>query len=135
MPKRTLVAILIPTSGDPYLFDVPDTLDGLQQSIGGGYIETVSARVGDNPVTLIVDEDGFSKGLPRNARASAFDPYGRLLVGDALMVGPVRGENLTSLSIAAIEQFRAVVPSLVTPGDPPLCDIGVGLVEPEDATS
>lgn len=56
------------------------TLDEMQAAIGGGYIERVSVPGGER----YVDEDGISKSLPLNARASQL--AGMTLRGDALVL-------------------------------------------------
>lgn len=56
------------------------TLEEMQRSIGGGYVERLTIKGGE----LYVDEDGIAKELPLNARASQL--AGTTLRGDALVL-------------------------------------------------
>ena len=66
----------------------PLTLQECRDSIGGGYVETVPLghfpHVDGGRMTMLVDEDGLMKQLPRNVRATAI--AGREIVGDAAIV-------------------------------------------------
>lgn len=80
----------------------------LLQSIIGGYVEYVSVWYDGKPATLIVNEDGLTKGLPPNARATsiywtatilgktgvAFNPLtDPLIVGNAVLL-PISKSDL-----------------------------------------
>lgn len=66
------------------------TLAELQAAVGG-YIELVQISTGPrNPtpsaLTMVVDEDGISKGLPYNFEASSI--ASRNIFGDVLLLSP-----------------------------------------------
>jgi hypothetical protein len=47
----------------------------------------IEEQTDNDSVVMAVDEDGMRKGLMPNLRASAFYPYGRGIVGDAILLG------------------------------------------------
>jgi len=77
---------LIKADGTEENIDVVDFKHA--QKLVGGYIEVVPSRIGNKSLNLkticLVDEDGYSKGLPFNQNASArmITP----LVGNALFI-------------------------------------------------
>lgn len=56
-------------------------LDALRAAIGGGYVERVAVRVDKRLRDAYVDEDGLSKALPPNDRASRITLHGFRIVG------------------------------------------------------
>lgn len=74
-----LTALIINPSEKPRLTTIPDTLEALQQTVGG-YIEALP--LGDPHVACYVNEEGLLKGLPLNRVVN-----GRPIVGPILFVG------------------------------------------------
>ncbi len=60
------------------------TMEELQAAIGGGFFEIVRVFPGGERYYLVVDEDGVSKRLPVNRKASKYYPYSNSIFGDAL---------------------------------------------------
>jgi Domain of unknown function (DUF3846) len=61
------------------------SLEQLQRSIGGGYVERVRVRYNERVRDAYVDEDGIAKGLPLNAHATG------MLAGMYRMAGGILG--------------------------------------------
>lgn len=56
--------IKIPVGSDPFVVEIPPTLEAMKAAIGGGWIEIVPLdRTG---LELCCDEEGKLKGLPMN---------------------------------------------------------------------
>lgn len=77
------------------IIDIPNTLEALQEKVGG-YIETVTIAT---DAAIICNEEGRLMGLPHNCVLLGVD-----FVGPILIVG-FRGPEFTDLSDDAIELF------------------------------
>lgn len=86
------------TDGVCSIKDIENTLEALQQEVGG-YIETITLAA---DCCMIVDEEGRLKDKPLNEQASRL---GLAIVGDALLVG-VAGEEFTDVPEAMIEMCK-----------------------------
>lgn len=80
-------AILKNPGERPKLIDIDNTLEALQDTVGG-YIETITFA---SDACIICDEDGRHKGLPFNCKLC-----GQTFVGPVLIVG-VDGDEFTDL--------------------------------------
>lgn len=66
-----------------------DQLFDLQHLVGG-YVESVSTHnLNRKNNSMLVDEDGRSKGKPRNVEAERISGYAGTIVGTAVLVGNV----------------------------------------------
>ncbi len=80
-------AIKIMPGCAPELAEVENTLEAMQQAVGG-YIETITLPGGPQTggLTVIVNEEGKLRGLPPNGRLSCGGHSTDLLVGPVLVV-------------------------------------------------
>lgn len=90
--------IKIHTDGVCSIKDIENTLETLQQEVGG-YIETLTLAA---DCCMIVDEEGRLKDKPLNEKASRL---GLPIVGDVLLVG-VDGDEFTDVPGAMIEMCK-----------------------------
>lgn len=88
----------LPVSGPCEVKQIENTLEALQQEVGG-YIETLTLAA---DCCMIVDEEGRLKDKPLNEKASRL---GLPIVGDALFVG-VDGDEFTDVPEAMIEMCK-----------------------------
>lgn len=90
--------------GDINLVDIPNTLEALQEAVGG-YIEvkSIPSLVQFN-ILLIVNEEGLLKQLPPNENLYPF-----FYVGNVLVVGEDGDEftDLTDKQVQIFEKWRA----------------------------
>lgn len=103
--KETCIRVLLVEPGAlPRSTTIPNTLDALQQAVGG-YIEAVELEDG---VCLICNEEGKLLGLPANRRVG-----GDVIAGTFLIVGEADGE-FCSLSetdaVRCAERFAHPLP-------------------------
>lgn len=82
----------------PEIIDIPNTLEALQEKVGG-YIETVTFAT---DACIICNEEGRLLGLPDN-----FWLLGVHFVGPILIVG-IDGEEFTGLPDDMLHMFRFV---------------------------
>lgn len=78
----------------PVLKDIPNTLEALQQAVGG-CIEMFASMI--DHVCMVVNDEGKLQGLTPNFRY-----YGDCIVG-ACIFAAVQGEDLTNLSDGQID--------------------------------
>lgn len=78
--------------GKPEIRDIPNTLEELQESVGG-YIESCTFTT---DATVICNEEGRLRGLPYNCRFLGVD-----FVGPILVVG-IEGDEFTDLDPEAM---------------------------------
>jgi len=79
----------------PEVIDIPNTLQALQEKVGG-YIETVTIAT---DAAIICNEEGRIMGLPHNCVLRDVD-----FVGPILIVG-IKGPEFTDLPDGAAELF------------------------------
>lgn len=91
---------MIPPNGTPYTTLIPNTLEALQESVGG-YIECCApAELRERGIELIANEEGMLKGLPVNENLLPF-----LFVGQLVAVSVFR-EDFVSLSDSQIDYLK-----------------------------
>ena len=96
------IRVLMKKPGDePWIFDIQNTLDDLQNKVGG-YIETVTLA---SDLVIICNEEGRLKGLEYNCTICGLD-----LVGTIILCG-TDGENFTDLPVSYGE-MKKLFPSL-----------------------
>ena len=103
-PDKMTILVVEPKK-EPYVKTIDSGLESLQHEVGG-YIEAVYPF--DDPVALIVNEEGKLIGLPLNR--ALYDDEGRLYdvtSGTMLVVG-LGEESFTSLSPELMEKYKAV---------------------------
>ena len=91
----------------PEIMEVENTLEGLQELIGG-FIEVVTKP--NTPMVMLVDEEGKMKGLPMNFMDYQIDDF---IVGRAVFLGVDREEFTdvpADLAEAIIKSLPAVDP-------------------------
>lgn len=94
MDKKELTVLLIEPEARPREVTIPAGLESLQQAVGG-WIEAVYPF--DDPVALIVNEEGKLDGLPLNRALCHQDgEVYDILAGNILVVG-LGEEDFTSL--------------------------------------
>lgn len=90
----------------PQLADIPNTLEALQQAVGGN-IEMITVRLdirGLRPLVLIVNEEGRLMGLPANGSLMVPTAARHLLVGPVLIAQQDRsGEDLCGVTEAHLQ--------------------------------
>lgn len=89
------ITVLKPDLTEEQLPSIP-SFDELRRIVGG-YVELSSGRVDGRVVQLVVNEDGFSLGLPYNAKATEIfrrnrkpEGQGDFLVGTVVMLDGCR---------------------------------------------
>ena len=82
----------------PEVIDIPNTLEALQEKVGG-YIETVTFAT---DACIICNEEGRLMGLPYNC-----DLLGVTFVGPILIVG-IDGEEFAGLPEDMLHMFRTI---------------------------
>lgn len=82
----------------PEVIDIPNTLEALQEKVGG-YIETVTFAT---DAAIICNEEGRLMGLPYNCNL-----LGVSFVGPILIVG-VDGEEFTGIPDDMLHMFRTI---------------------------
>lgn len=82
----------------PEVIDIPNTLEALQEKVGG-YIETVTFAT---DACIICNEEGRLMGLPYNCNL-----LGVSFVGPILIVG-MDGEEFASLPEDMLHMFRTI---------------------------
>ena len=82
----------------PEVIDIPNTLEALQEKVGG-YIETVTFAT---DACIICNEEGRLMGLPYNC-----DLLGVTFVGPILIVG-IDGEEFAGLPEDMLHMFRFI---------------------------
>lgn len=98
-------ALYKPVGRDSEVIDIDNTLEALQEKVGG-YIEVLACPV--KGANIICNEEGKLMGLPQNI--PLYDRYLNVcdvLVGDILIVG-TKGENFTDLTGEQIEECLRV---------------------------
>jgi hypothetical protein len=93
-----LSVLLIQPGKAPRMVEIPDTLDAMQELVGG-YIEEYMPF--DDEVAIIVNEEGKLKGLPPNRAIYTEDgkQIADVLVGDFFIVkSPVDSDKYQSLT-------------------------------------
>lgn len=89
MTELDYTALVVPVEGAPRLVRANNNdVTSFQHLVGGGYVEAVRFEGGH----VLVDEDGHSKGLPVNVRATAMCArlglhFGGFLVGQVAFAG------------------------------------------------
>lgn len=97
--------IQVPVNEKPSVVEIPDDSDGEYRAVSAlveGYIEVVKAETGGN---LIVNEEGLLMNLPFNPIATMLAE--QFIVGPAVLVGPLDGEDFMSLSQETIDYVLA----------------------------
>lgn len=92
----------------PEIIDIPNTLEALQEKVGG-YIETVTIAIATD-AAIICNEEGRLMGLPHNCVLLGVD-----FVGPILIVG-FKGPEFTDLPDYAIALFLRRGGTEWTPG-------------------
>lgn len=97
--------IKIAPGHEPVMTDIHNTLEDLQQAVGG-YIETVTLpRTG---LVAIVNEEGHLLGLPVNGALNIGPLVGQLLVGTVLVARAAPGvEDFYSVRACDLGLIRA----------------------------
>ncbi len=98
-----MTVLAVEPGKEPYVKAIQKELESLQQEVGG-YIEAVYPY--EEPVALIMNEEGKLNGLPLNRALR--DEDGNIydvIAGNFLVVG-LGEEDFTSLSEEHIQQFR-----------------------------
>lgn len=103
MDKKELTVLLIEPEARPREVTIPAGLESLQQAVGG-WIEAVYPF--DDPVALIVNEEGKLDGLPLNRalRHKDGEVYD-ILAGNILIVG-LGEEDFTSLPPKMMSKYK-----------------------------
>jgi hypothetical protein len=85
--------VLEPGSTEHKAIEVENDFRSLQHVVGG-YLEPVNThRLNMKMNTMLVDEDGHSKGKARNVEAERVSGYAGTIVGTAVIVGTVLGDE------------------------------------------
>lgn len=101
--QNTITVIAVEPGKKPYVQSIPNTLDSLQQEVGG-YIQAITPYA--DPVAIIAAEEGKLMGLPFNHAVR--DEDGKIcdyLVGKFLIVG-VGDEDFTSVPDKLIPKYE-----------------------------
>ena len=103
MEKKEMTVMLIEPEARPKVVTMETGLKPLQEAVGG-YIEAVYPF--DDPVALIVNEEGKLDGLPlnralRHKNGEIYD----ILAGNILVVG-LGEEDFTSLSPKLMDKYK-----------------------------
>ena len=103
MEKNQITVLLIEPEARPKVVTMETGLQPLQEAVGG-YIEAVYPF--DDPVALIVNEEGKLDGLPlnralRHKNGEIYD----ILAGNILVVG-LGEEDFTSLSPKLMDKYK-----------------------------
>lgn len=103
MKKSEKITVLVLEPGkEPYVKDIDNTLSSLQKEVGG-YIQAVYPY--EDPVALIVNEEGKLTGLPYNRPLTDEDGHiYDVIVGNCLVVG-LTEDNFGSLSQELIDKY------------------------------
>jgi len=93
-----MLAFLIEAEGPVRLQDVPDTLEFLQEFVGG-YIEGLGIPSDSLDLIAYMNEDGKAKGLPENVYASELlwkllQPGDRIVGNVIIMAGDGQGDHI-----------------------------------------
>ena len=103
--QEKLTVLVVEPKKEPYVKTIPSGLESLQHEVGGD-IETVYPF--DDPVALIVNEEGKLENLPLNR--GLYNDEGRLYditAGTMLVVG-LGEENFASLSPELLEKYAVL---------------------------
>lgn len=103
--QEKLSVLLIPVGKKPQTVEIPDTLEAMQDLVGG-YIEEYMPF--DDEVAIIVNEEGKLNGLPPNRAIFTEDgkQISDVLVGDFFIVkAPVDAEKYMSLPKDLAEKY------------------------------
>lgn len=96
--------LLVEPQKRPRVVEIDDTLDALQELVGG-YIESIYPF--EDEVALVCNEEGKLRGLPYNR--ALYDEDGdmyELIAGNFFIIGaPEDAEDFTSLTQEQIEKF------------------------------
>ena len=79
--SKKIKVIMCPVDREPYMAEIEDSLEALQQAVGG-YIECLGVTT---DCVLICNEEGRVRNMPVNHSVSWLMPYG--IYGDALLCG------------------------------------------------
>ena len=115
MTAKAVTGLHIPadTNDDVVVVDVTPTLEGVRLWVGlpPTYLESITMDA--EGTHLYVDEDGRSKGLPVNLRATALVLAFRggvgTLVGDALLIGSDDHGDEASLTVRALARATSTL--------------------------
>lgn len=102
-PEQNELTVLVVEPGKvPYPKQIPDTLQSLQQEVGG-YIQAVYPF--RDPVCVICNEEAKLEGLPLNR--SLQDEHGQIydIVAGTFLVAGLGEENFTSLSPELLDKY------------------------------
>lgn len=102
-PEQNRLTVLVVEPGKiPYTKQIPDTLQSLQQEVGG-YIQAVYPF--RDPVCVICNEEAKLEGLPLNR--SLQDEQGQIydIVAGTFLVAGLGEENFTSLSPELLDKY------------------------------
>lgn len=102
---------IVPPEGDPEYKDIDGSLDAMRAAIGGGYIERVNiqTRITEKmALVMVVDEDGLTKGLPLNLRASIYYPFNPI-VGTVFFCGEARQSDGEIDFVGLPEDYEVVL--------------------------
>lgn len=103
MSKNEMTVLLIEPEARPKEVTIPTGLESLQNAVGG-WIEAVYPF--EEPVALIVNEEGKNIGLPLNRALRHKDgEIYDIIAGNILVVG-VSPEDFTSLDPKFMEKFK-----------------------------
>lgn len=100
-PKETITALLVEPGRQPRVVEIANDLKSLQDAVGG-YIEVVYPF--EDPVCLIVNEEGKILGLPRNRPIHVNGKRVDILCGTFLVVG-AGGEEFCSLTPEQVKKY------------------------------
>ena len=103
-PEEMTVLVVEPKK-EPYVKTIPSGLESLQHEVGGD-IEAVYPF--EDPVALIVNEEGKIEGLPLNR--GLYDDEGRLydITSGTMLVVGLGEDNFSSLSPDLLKKYEAV---------------------------
>lgn len=102
---KGITVLVVEPKNEPYVKTISSGLEALQQEVGGD-IEAVYPF--EDPVALIVNEEGKLEGLPLNR--GLYDDEGRLydITSGTMLVVGLGEDNFASLSPELIEKYKAV---------------------------
>jgi hypothetical protein len=103
--QKEMTVLVVEPKKEPYVKTIPSGLESLQHEVGGD-IEAVYPF--EDPVALIVNEEGKLDGLPLNR--GLYDNEGRLydITSGTMLVVGLGEDNFASLSPELIEKYKAV---------------------------
>ena len=84
-------ALLKKVGKKPEIVDIPNTLEALQETVGGNIVKIVTDHTAAGVFAIICDNEGHLKGYERNCEIN-----GGSYVGDICVVG-VDGEDFTDI--------------------------------------